>query len=159
MIPITFKYTNRLGDGNFFEGLSASSYIDEDITNYTAYTYRISDVDASGIITVKANIDISIADEISPLSIELLNPYPNPFNPMTNIFYKLSEDAQISLSVVDVLGRTIQTIISGQKQKAGSYSIFWNGKNQNGSMASSGVYVFVLKAGSVVKTQKVMLMR
>ena len=132
-------------------------FVDENVQPGETYSYRLSDVDLNG----KASIDdvISITLDALPEMTDLLPAFPNPFNPQTKIQYTLSEDTNVSLSVVDMMGRTVQTIIRGQNQVAGSYSLHWNGKDDSGRMASSGTYLLVLKAGDILKTEKVMLVR
>ncbi len=56
-------------------------------------------------------------------------------------------------------GQNVQTIIGGRSQMAGSYSVHWNGQDNSGINAPSGIYFLVLNAGHVVKTQKVMLLK
>ncbi len=102
---------------------------------------------------------ISIIPDKLPAATSLEPAIPNPFNPSTKIAYKLAEDTQVTLSVIDMMGRTVQTIISGHHQTAGSYSIHWNGNNNYGQPVASGTYLLLLRAGTVRKTQKIMLMR
>ena len=130
-------------------------FVDENVEPGATYSYRLSDVDLNG----KASIDdvISITLDALPEVTDLLPAFPNPFNPQTKIQYTLSEDTNVSLSVVDMMGRTVQTIIRGQNQIAGSYSVHWNGKDDSGRIASSGTYLLVLKAGDIHKTQKLSL--
>ena len=133
------------------------AFADEDVIPGQCYTYRLSDVDTDGNVTVKDVISI-LLDE-TPAVTDLQPAMPNPFNPNTKIAFDIAENTDVTLSVVDMTGRTVQTIIPGQNHTAGSYSIHWNGKSESGRNAASGVYLLVLKAGSVRKTQKVMLVR
>jgi len=132
-------------------------FVDEDVQIGATYSYRLSDVDTKYVVTQKDMITITLAE--LPAMTEFLPAYPNPFNPSTKIQYTLAEDANVTLSVVDMLGRTINTIISGAHQSAGNYSIHWNGKDSSGQLAASGTYLLVLNAGNVHKTQKVMMVR
>lgn len=131
--------------------------MDRDVQIGAAYSYRLSDVDTRYVVTEKDMITITL--EEMPAMTEFLPAFPNPFNPSTKIQYVLAEDATVTLSVVDMLGRTIKTIILGAHQSAGSYSIHWNGNDNSGQMAASGRYLLVLNAGNVNKTQKVMMVR
>ena len=106
-----------------------------------------------------AAVEQVLTEAIIPKTTELSPAYPNPFNPETRIFYTLSQDAEVTLKVVDLTGRTVQMIVSGRRQVAGSYSTYWNGKTDADQVAPSGMYLLILNAGSVVKTQKVMLVR
>jgi flagellar hook assembly protein FlgD len=100
-----------------------------------------------------------VTEVVIPKETALEPAYPNPFNPETKIAYRLSRDAEVTLRVVDITGRTVQTIIRGEWQKAGNYHIFWNGREDTGQMAASGVYILMFQAGEMRKVQKVMLVR
>ncbi len=84
----------------------------------------------------------------------LAEAYPNPFNPTTRINYALSHSGFVTLTIYDLSGSTVQTLVSGF-QKTGSYSV-----NFNASGLSSGVYFYKLKVGNYfVDTRKMMLLR
>ncbi len=121
------------------------------------YAYRLSDVDTKGIRTYNDVISLTTAE--LPKETRLLPASPNPFNPRTKIQYALSEDTDVTLLVIDMMGRTVQSILSNKSQQAGHYSIHWNGRNNNGLPASSGVYFLILKTQNLTKSQKVLLMR
>ena len=104
-------------------------------------------------------VELTFTEGNIPETTTLSPAYPNPFNPETRISYKLSEGAQVTLKVVDLMGRTVQTIVTGEYQIAGSYSTYWNSKTDLGHLASSGMYLLVLNAGSIITTQKAMLIR
>lgn len=74
-----------------------------------------------------------------PAVFELEPNYPNPFNPSTRIGYSLSESANVSLVIYDVLGREIATLTHAY-QKAGRYTVTWNSIQRSGVQVSSGVY-------------------
>ncbi|NQT26599.1 T9SS type A sorting domain-containing protein, partial [candidate division KSB1 bacterium] len=90
---------------------------------------------------------------------DLQHNYPNPFNPSTEIQYSLAEDAHVTLSVVDMLGRTTKIILSNARQSLGSHSTHWDGNDDSGQPASSGTYLLVLNVGNEMKTQKVIVVR
>ncbi|MCK5148652.1 T9SS type A sorting domain-containing protein [bacterium] len=132
-------------------------FVDEDTKCGGTYEYRLSDVDTEGNVT---ELDV-ISITLDPVPAEtLLKPaYPNPFNPSTKIQYELAEDVSVTLKVVDIRGRNVQTIVNGEHKSAGSYSVHWNGMNDTGQHAASGVYFLMMQAGQVLKSQKVMLVR
>ena len=138
---------------------SRTEYAFTDVNVFTGetYRYRLSDVDFMGTITIQDVLEIKLTE--APEKTELEPAFPNPFNPETKIGYKLAEDAEVTLKVVDLMGRTVTHILEGRFQKAGSYNYFWNGKDDMGRLQPSGVYVLVLNAGYVTKVQKVMLVR
>lgn len=133
------------------------TFIDNYVDPGQTYSYRLTDVDSKGNRSISDEISITLEEK--PEITRLLPATPNPFNPSTKIQYQLSEDADVQLKVVNMTGQTVQTIISGQQQTAGSYSVYWNGKNDLGTNAPSGIYLLVLNAGQNIKTQKIMLVR
>ncbi len=84
--------------------------------------------------------------------------YPNPFNPSTQISYKLTEASQVSITVHDLLGREIRNLVSNF-QSAGNHSVEWNGKDNTGKIVPSGMYLYTLKAGNVLISKKMVLMK
>ncbi|MBC8043075.1 MAG: T9SS type A sorting domain-containing protein [Rhizobacter sp.] len=83
--------------------------------------------------------------------------YPNPFNPSTTIRYDLSAASTVNLKVFDMLGREVQTLVSG-KQPAGRYTAPFNAAN-----LSSGVYLYRLQTssaeGNFTATKKMLLVK
>jgi len=79
--------------------------------------------------------------------------YPNPFNPSTIISYEIPAGSLVTLSVYDVLGRKVTTLVNA-RQNAGKYTVSFSGNR-----LSSGVYFYRLRAGSYVMTKKMLLMQ
>lgn len=84
---------------------------------------------------------------------KLYSNYPNPFNPTTMVQYDVPRTSQVTVRVFDVLGREVATVVNA-KQAAGTYKV-----NLNMSKFASGVYFLNMKAGSYLKTQKMMLIK
>jgi hypothetical protein len=82
--------------------------------------------------------------------------YPNPFNPSTDISYSIPSNGLVEISVFDVQGSLVQKI-SGGNQNAGSHLVTWNGRNNSGQNASSGIYLTSVKYGSQIKVIKMVL--
>jgi len=79
------------------------------------------------------------------LSYQLQQNYPNPFNPSTTISYRLPGDSQVRLTVFDILGGEIATLVNEVKG-TGAYSVTWDGMNGAGKKVSSGIYLYQLTA-------------
>lgn len=92
-------------------------------------------------------------DDETVTHFELHQNYPNPFNPTTAIPYELNEPAEVRLEVYNILGRRVITQELGE-QPGGSHEI-----NFDASDLSSGMYIYRVKAGSVVKSRKMMLIK
>ena len=80
--------------------------------------------------------------------------YPNPFNPETIIEYALPTDALVSLTVYDMLGREVTSLVIGEYQKAGNYSVKFNGAD-----IPSGIYFYKITAGNFTQTKKMILLK
>ncbi|MCH8940905.1 MAG: alkaline phosphatase D family protein [Bacteroidetes bacterium] len=76
-----------------------------------------------------------------PSSFLIEQNFPNPFNGETNIIYSLSESRKVELTVYDVLGTKIITLVN-DFQNAGEYKVTWNGKNSYGTAMASGIYFY-----------------
>ena len=96
-------------------------------------------------------------DEISS-SIILQGNYPNPFNPETCIEYILTEAGEVNLSIYDIKGRLINTLVNGY-EAAGEHSIVWVGDDFRGSSAVSGVYFYKINNGKFTTSKKMILMK
>lgn len=79
--------------------------------------------------------------------------YPNPFNPSTIITYQIPKSRHVRLTVYDLLGREIMTLVN-EEMRPGSYQATFNGTN-----LASGVYFYRLQAGEFVQTRKLILMK
>ncbi len=118
-------------------------------------------------VMIRAELDsanvVGIENENNTVinNFELLQNYPNPFNPNTNIAFAVPNDMvgeKVVLKVYDVLGREVATLLNGVLQP-GVTRVQWNGKNDAGKDATSGIYFYTIKAGDKVQSRKMMLMK
>jgi len=99
-----------------------------------------------------------------PQQFALHQNFPNPFNPETAIHFNLPEAGGITLNVIDVIGRRVRQLLVGE-MPAGAHRVIWNGQDDDGRSAESGVYFLVLRAqlghttGELVSTRKIVLMK
>jgi M6 family metalloprotease-like protein len=103
--------------------------------------------------TVDVWVSETAIDEVVPGEFRVSQNYPNPFNPMTTISYQLPENLQVNLTVYDLSGHKITTLVNGF-QDAGYYAIKFNAGD-----LPSGVYIYRLSAGNEVITKKMVLMK
>jgi FlgD Ig-like domain len=95
-------------------------------------------------------------DEISEIDIKV---YPNPFNPETAISFSLSEAKEsVSLRIYNIKGQLVKELLETRLDK-GNHSIVWKGNSNTGKPVGSGVYFYQLKAGDVIETRKMMLLK
>ena len=90
---------------------------------------------------------------ILPLEYVLYNIYPNPFNPVTNIIYGLSENTNVQIVIFDLSGKQVESLIN-EFQEVGYHSVEWNADNY-----PSGVYFVKMIAGDYISNQKLMLVK
>ncbi len=83
---------------------------------------------------------------------------PNPFNPVTTISYSLTTDQQVEVSIYDVSGRLIRTLVN-QNMPAGEHTVQWDARSNNGSTVASGVYLYQLRTGNTLRTRQLVLMK
>ena len=88
-----------------------------------------------------------------PATFHLINAYPNPFNPSTTIEYSLNQASEVQLSIFNILGQQIETLLQGA-QDAGVYSIQWEANSY-----PAGIYLAVLNNGVESKTTKIVLIK
>ena len=93
-----------------------------------------------------------------PHAFNVYNNYPNPFNPVTTLRYDLPEDALVNITIYDIMGRIVRTLINSQ-QNAGFKSIQWNATNDAGSPLSAGLYLYKIQADYFVQTRKMVLLK
>jgi hypothetical protein len=97
--------------------------------------------------------EVNRNDGAIPSSFELGQNYPNPFNPATNINYAITKTGPVKLTVYNLLGQAVATLVDGVRMP-GSYTLTWNAAN-----LSSGVYVYQLQAGSTLLTKRMLLLK
>jgi len=128
---------------------------------------RIWDGDGDGIAIIDMGayeFDAPPYDEIdediilhTPV-VHLYQNHPNPFNPATNISYQLPEKSKVNISIYNIKGQFIKTLVDEMKS-AGEYSIIWNGVDQSNKNVPSGIYLYRLKTKDDSKIRKMALLK
>jgi methionine-rich copper-binding protein CopC len=93
-----------------------------------------------------------------PSEFALAQNYPNPFNPSTEVGFSLPIDADVELSVFNVLGQKVTTLAYG-RMPAGNHTVTWQGTSSDGTPVASGIYFYRISAGNFVETKKMMLLK
>ena len=96
---------------------------------------------------------VSIIDETLPMTYNLHNAYPNPFNPVTTLNFGIPVEAEVFIKIYNLQGREVYSLIDGNME-AGYHSVQWEANS-----AASGVYFVKMIAGDFVSTQKLMLIK
>lgn len=115
-------------------------------------------IDHPELINAFFNITGLDEQKEQPTASRLFSAYPNPFNPSTRIRYDLEYGSEVTLTVYDVTGRSISTLVD-TKYPTGSYSVKWNGTDNIGNQVSTGVYFARLQAGDYSQTIKMLYLK
>jgi hypothetical protein len=116
-------------------------------------------------ISYDVNYDVTEARGIVPLNYMLYQNYPNPFNPGTKIEFEVPEYSNVKLIIWNSLGQKVKEIYSGAVDP-NRYSVYWDGKDENGLSVASGIYFVTMYARSLEEqgreftmTRKMILMK
>lgn len=105
--------------------------------------YQVN-VEVTSINTTKNNL---------PTKFKLEQNYPNPFSTSTDIPYKLKNPSDVHVTIYDILGRVVRKFSVGN-QAGGSHDIIWDGRNNFGTKAATGIYFYRLQAGGQSQVKK-----
>ncbi|GBD92533.1 flagellar basal body rod modification protein [bacterium BMS3Abin05] len=155
------------GNGNLVRltRTTSTSYVDANVTLEKTYHYAITATDFGWNESQKSEkLSVSVTsvnEKVSnaiPTDYALNQNYPNPFNPTTEIRYAIPKSANVTISIYNVFGQKVRTLVTGYKS-AGYYVANWNGRSDNGREVSSGIYFYEIHAGTFTATKKMTLMR
>lgn len=131
------------------------NWINDDITEITVDNIKLMDANQKLNTIEQQILEKPIA---LPNDFNLAQNYPNPFNPETTIKYALPKSVQVELTIYNILGQKVKTLIN-EEQKAGFKRITWNGTNDYGLKVASGIYIYRLKAGDFVHQMKMVFLK
>jgi hypothetical protein len=141
------------------EGMEEGTY-DAEIRVYTGF--------GEHFIAVQMTVDdgVGVADgKAIPDVFALHQNFPNPFNPLTALPYDVPEIANIKIDIYNLLGQKVRSLVTGEHEP-GFYRAIWNGKNDQGALVTTGVYIYQITAQSnatgevaFTKTRKLVLMK
>jgi len=94
----------------------------------------------------------------APTRFSWKNNYPNPFNPITTLHYNLPEQAHVTITIYNLMGREVTRLVN-TTQKAGFKSVQWNAVDSFGNPVSAGVYLYLIQAGEYMQTNKMVLLK
>ena len=90
------------------------------------------------------------------MAYDLMQNYPNPFNPSTSIGFTLPESGNVKVSVYDMTGRLVSTLVDANMDE-GVHMVDWDGTDSSGAMVSAGVYIYALESSDMVMTKKMIV--
>jgi len=129
--------------------VTSRSFRDEGLAPGKAYEYQLVAVDRDGSYTQSMPVSVTIPKA----SLELLPNQPNPFNPETTIRFVVPEKMRVTLSVYDVAGRVVATLVD-EVRDPGFHTVAWTADGM-----ASGVYFAKLRAGKTDVSRKMVLLK
>ena len=130
-----------------------------DYSGNDSFTFTVCDNSLCDTATVQITIHALSVDETSlPTKYAIHQNYPNPFNPVTSLRYDLPENSLVNITIYDMMGRDVKTLIN-QSQDAGFKSIIWDATNDYGKPVSAGIYLYQIQAGEYISTKKMVLLK
>lgn len=154
----SYKNTSALIGRGTSQVQKTYSFLDSDVNIGQTYRYKLFSVDFSGEIhEYPESIErIYLENPEAPVknySYKLAQNYPNPFNPATTIEYSLAENTQVELSIFDVLGRKVLTLVN-EFQSRGNYK-----HSFDASILTSGVYLYQLSTPNYQYSRQMILLK
>ena len=129
------------------------------LSSYTSAVDAVGNPVANIFEWFRGAITITSLDEIEfPTRTKLYACYPNPFNPITSIAYELGNAADINITVFNMLGQEVITLVT-DFQAAGSYTVQWGGTDLSGHSVASGLYFYTMKTKDYSATEKMILLK
>ncbi len=136
-----------------------ASGINVDSFDVSVNHYRINESEVAESITATFTRSVLGIDNVAiPGSFTLHQNYPNPFNPVTAIRYDLPNQSFVTISVYDILGRKVKTLVNGI-ESAGYKSVVWDGTDARGNLVSAGIYVYAIQTDAFHQTNKMILLK
>ena len=160
---------------NDFTSISGATYTEAPLT-WTQFSYDLEDYeyqtirvaiqcvsnDAFLFMVDKVQLDAPGGTDIEDNNIaavsQLIGNYPNPFNPETRIAFSTKENGPVSIDIYNIKGQKVRSLLN-ENREAGSHTVVWNGKDDNGKSVASGVFFYRMKSGKYSSTKKMILMK
>jgi len=109
-------------------------------------------------VPIVVQVILAEPEPFTPEEFSLRQNYPNPFNPVTTLRYDLPENGHVNITIYDMLGRELKTLIN-QTQDAGFKSVIWDATNDYGKPVSAGIYLYQIQADEYISTKKMVLLK
>ena len=124
-------------------------FIDEEV-EVGRYQYRLKQIDLNGASTYSEAIEVEVTP---PREFELSQNFPNPFNPKTDIVFRLKEDVRVAIKVYNVLGQEVKILVD-RRMEAGTHRLTFDAR-----ALPSGMYLYSMKAGDFSQVKKMALLK
>ena len=125
------------------------------IFNFSFGTYKVQ---IRGLPDLGQTVGIVDDIKVNPYSYQLYDNFPNPFNPETQIRFEIGAQENVQILIYDILGRQIRYLVNEQ-YSSGFHVVNWDGTNETGQPVSSGMYIYLLKAGDYMADKKMLFVK
>ncbi|MCD6177135.1 MAG: T9SS type A sorting domain-containing protein, partial [Candidatus Cloacimonetes bacterium] len=132
-------------------------------TPLTTYKFYITTVNQQGMESEPSEIveiqSVDVDGDLIPIITKLNANYPNPFNPTTTISFSVAQTSSlVNIEIFNIKGQKVKQLIN-EILPAGKHDVVWNGKDDNGKQAASGVYFYRMKSGDIQQSKKMLLLK
>ena len=146
--PLTYSLSPALPAGLTFDAATRTIAGTPRAASESVYTYTVRDANGASA---------SLSLQTRPTVFSLADNFPNPFNPTTTIQYALPQAADVKLTVYNVVGQPVRTLVV-EHQSAGRYVVEWDATDDSGHSLSSGMYFYHMQVGGEFREVKKMLL-
>jgi hypothetical protein len=125
--------------------------------------YKLQSVEVDGSVSFSEVVSVSMSSLIAeknalPDQFALLPNFPNPFNPETRIEYMMPSNGFVRLALYNLQGQKIKELVNEMKN-VGAHTVVWNGLDDSGQLAGSGIYMLRMNAGKFQSSRWITLLR
>lgn len=156
LIEVNFAITGALGNEIQFYlgGGKGVKLSDMDVQNVAC---NFPDVDNP--VTFSTDFLVVAEEKLGMPEVFALNQnYPNPFNPITTIKFQLVENSFVELNIYNLLGQKVTSLVN-RTMPTGYHKVQWDGRNQYGDKAASGIYIYTIKTDKFFDQKKMLLLQ
>jgi ligand-binding sensor domain-containing protein len=164
--PVTLRFDNLASLPPEYEIklVDLSLKLAQDLRREAQYVFRSNSSEGKKTFRLLIGKAAFIAERnasvaAAPVTYELAQNFPNPFNPSTSIKFGLPQKSRVSLRIYNLVGKEVAVLFDGAEKEAGYHAAIWEGKDQRGNAMPSGIYIFRLIVGDVVLTKKMTLLK
>jgi hypothetical protein len=117
----------------------------------------LAGIDNRALSKVEVTTTLETAPEL-PIEFQLLQNFPNPFNPTTTISFSVPQTSPVKISIFNVLGQEVRTLFEGSMER-GTKVMTFDGRDNAGHVLASGTYIYRMTAGTFTENKKMMLLK
>ena len=120
--------------------------------------YGIEELEFNSVVYSISEMLEQEKENFFPVNYLLKSPYPNPFNPVTQINFEVPKQSFLTVSVYNLNGELVD-VLTEKEYSPGRYQLNWNAENQLGQFVSTGMYIIRLSSGSFNQTKKILFLK